>query len=36
MYWNDLNDPDENNKKYEYCEIHPSTIFGVLASCIRS
>ena len=37
MYWNDLNglnDHDKNNKKYEYCEIHPSTIFGVLASCI--
>ena len=31
MYWNDLNNL---NKKYEFCEIHPSTIFGVLASCI--
>ena len=24
----------EENKKYSYCELHPSTIFGVLASCI--
>tara|TARA_B100000401_G_scaffold438429_1_gene387043 strand:+ start:8560 stop:12075 length:3516 start_codon:yes stop_codon:yes gene_type:complete len=31
MYWKDLN---QKVKRYEYCEIHPSTIFGVLASCI--
>jgi DNA-directed RNA polymerase II subunit RPB2 len=24
----------QKNKKYTHCEIHPSTIFGVLASCI--
>ena len=24
----------ENNKFYTHCEIHPSTIFGILASCI--
>ena len=28
---NDLND---SNKHYTHCEIHPSTIFGILASCI--
>ena len=31
MYWNDLS---KTIKRYEFCEIHPSTIFGVLASCI--
>lgn len=24
----------DNDKKYTHCEIHPSTIFGILASCI--
>ena len=24
----------KNNKRYTHCEIHPSTIFGILASCI--
>lgn len=28
-----LNNLDKN-KKYTHCEIHPSTIFGILASCI--
>lgn len=28
------NDILENNASYTHCEIHPSTIFGVLASCI--
>ena len=23
-----------DNKKYTHCEIHPSTIFGILASCV--
>ena len=23
-----------NNEIYTHCEIHPSTIFGVLASCV--
>jgi DNA-directed RNA polymerase II subunit RPB2 len=30
----DLIDPNNNLNKYTHCEIHPSTIFGVLASCI--
>ena len=25
---------NKNKKKYTHCEIHPSTIFGILASCI--
>ena len=29
MKWN-----EENNIRYTHCEIHPSTLFGVLASCI--
>ena len=32
-----LNNIDKNSKyiyKYSHCEIHPSTIFGILASCI--
>ena len=28
------NNKNINNIKYTHCEIHPSTIFGVLASCI--
>ena len=31
MFYKDLKD---NNKNYKYCELHPSTIFGILASCI--
>ena len=32
---NDLNNSNSNNiYHYSHCEIHPSTIFGVLASCI--
>ena len=27
-------DLDSNKYKYTHCEIHPSTIFGILASCI--
>ena len=28
-------DPSKNVKiRYDYCEIHPSTIFGILASCV--
>ena len=27
-------DPSEINSKHTHCEIHPTTIFGVLASCI--
>ena len=35
MRSNDLNDINPNKTiKYTHCEIHPSTIFGVLASCI--
>jgi DNA-directed RNA polymerase II subunit RPB2 len=30
----DLIDEDALVKKYTHCEIHPSTMFGVLASCI--
>jgi len=30
----DLIDPDNIFKKFTHCEIHPSTMFGVLASCI--
>ena len=30
----DLINPDNNLLKYTHCEIHPSTMFGVLASCI--
>jgi len=30
----DLIDPNNSLYKYTHCEIHPSTIFGVLASCI--
>ena len=30
----DLIDPENLLKKFTHCEIHPSTIFGVLASCI--
>ncbi len=30
----DLLDPENALKKYTHCEIHPSTIFGVIASCI--
>ena len=29
-----INNTSEIIKKYTHCEIHPSTIFGVLASCI--
>ena len=29
-----LNNMDKFNYKYTHCEIHPSTIFGILASCI--
>jgi DNA-directed RNA polymerase II subunit RPB2 len=32
MHWNDLS--NSHLTKYEYCEIHPSTLFGILASCI--
>ena len=31
---NHLNKKDTFNYKYTHCEIHPSTIFGILASCI--
>ncbi len=31
MFWNECNNL---SKKYQYCEIHPSSIFGILASCI--
>lgn len=31
---NDLINPDNKLLKYTHCEIHPSTMFGVLASCI--
>ena len=32
---NNLNDSNTNNiYHYSHCEIHPSTIFGILASCI--
>ena len=30
----DLIDPENVLKKFTHCEIHPSTMFGVLASCI--
>ena len=30
----DLINPDNSLKRFTHCEIHPSTIFGVLASCI--
>ena len=30
----DLFNPDLNDFRYTHCEIHPSTIFGILASCI--
>jgi len=30
----DLIDPSNQLNKYTHCEIHPSTMFGVLASCI--
>ncbi len=30
----DLINPENALKKFTHCEIHPSTIFGVLASCI--
>lgn len=30
----DLINPENRLNKYTHCEIHPSTIFGVLASCI--
>ena len=30
----DMVNPDNKLYKYTHCEIHPSTIFGVLASCI--
>ena len=30
----DIVDTSDNIYKYTHCEIHPSTIFGVLASCI--
>jgi DNA-directed RNA polymerase II subunit RPB2 len=30
----DLIDPNNKLNKYTHCEIHPSTMFGVLASCI--
>ena len=30
----DLVDPSNQLNKYTHCEIHPSTMFGVLASCI--
>ena len=30
----ELLDADQELKKYTHCELHPSTIFGVLASCI--
>ena len=35
MKVNDLNNSNNNNMyHYSHCEIHPSTIFGILASCI--
>jgi DNA-directed RNA polymerase II subunit RPB2 len=35
MKVNDLNNSNSNNiYHYSHCEIHPSTIFGILASCI--
>lgn len=30
----ELNKKSSNPQKYTHCEIHPSTIFGILASCI--
>jgi len=30
----DLFDPNNSACRYTHCEIHPSTIFGILASCI--
>jgi DNA-directed RNA polymerase II subunit RPB2 len=30
----ELSDPKNKLKEYTHCEIHPSTIFGILASCI--
>ena len=30
----DIIETNENIYKYTHCEIHPSTMFGVLASCI--
>jgi DNA-directed RNA polymerase II subunit RPB2 len=30
----DLINPENSLKKFTHCEIHPSTMFGVLASCI--
>lgn len=30
----DLKNTDNDNLKYTHCEIHPSVIFGILASCI--
>ena len=30
----DLNQKDTITYRYTHCEIHPSTIFGILASCI--
>ena len=32
MFWKDIH--EHSHFMYEYCEIHPSTIFGVLGSCI--
>jgi DNA-directed RNA polymerase II subunit RPB2 len=34
MNWTDLKVANSLLKQYTYCEIHPSTIFGILASCI--
>ena len=35
MYPKDLPQKDQNNVKlYTHSEIHPSTMFGILASCI--
>ena len=34
LYRNETDTTSPYNYKYSHCEIHPSTIFGVLASCI--
>lgn len=34
MKLSDLSDNGHLHKQYTHCELHPSTIFGVLASCI--
>lgn len=34
LRYNNLENYDKYRYKYTHCEIHPSTIFGILASCI--